>query len=157
MTETKQLEVQKKTFHAKTRRFTIVYKPHKSDRDGNVIQDPVHLEFVDGYFTTNDPDIIEFLLKRPSCGVGKDFWEVKERPNEIPRGQYAPKVARMGDDPQDGKIEQVMGMMEKLGSAVLTVTDQLKTVTERLDTMEEAKEEEPPKKKQTSKTIIKKK
>jgi len=58
----------------------IVVRTHKTNRDGDILQDPKYIRFEDNLFTTEDVELADHIRNMPSFGA--DYYEVDEVPKD---------------------------------------------------------------------------
>lgn len=118
------------------KKYRIVVQPHKNNKEGDVIQEPVHVVFEDGIYDSSkkqigrvqmdEKELLDFITSLPNFGV--DFYMAPG--NKIPEGSgyqgNKVQISRMESeddrnetpDRNDDKYDELQAQVTSITSAV---------------------------------------
>ena len=113
----------------------LVMKPHKVDRDGNVVQEPIHIQFEDNIFQTENESFASFI--RSLKNFGADYFEVDKIPSHLGYQGHSVGIQKM--ETQETKRVESRGEIEDLKKQVASLSN---LVSQLLPQKEEKESEE---------------
>lgn len=110
-------------FKSKYLRPVLVVKTHKTDRDGNNIQEPKYVRFEDKLYRTNDEEIADYI--RHLINFNTEYFEISEDeiPNDAGYRGHSVGIAKMESsnpvsdkrmDILEAQISALTGLVSKL-------------------------------------------
>lgn len=115
-------------FESKFKHPTLVMKTDKRTKDGEVMQEPIHIHFENHIFKTEDESIAEFIRGLPNFAIGADYWEIDALPAEPKKSGLDFGVEKMPSDANQ-EIGQKVGALEtqinKIAELVLDLSKKL--------------------------------
>lgn len=108
---------------SKNKVTNLILQPAKVDRDGNIIQEPVHIKFEGLIFATDDDKILEKFKKLRNWG--SEYALVDKNPNEIV--MPTPNITATGmDNPAEQKETRIAALENKVDSIANAVGEMTK-------------------------------
>ena len=135
-------------FISQFKRPVLVVKAYKTDRDGDIKQEPVYVRFEDNVYTTDQEEIAKFIRKLKN--FGSDYFEVNEIPADKGYQGNQVKIYNLDkqEEPQESakvemlerKVNELSGSVGKLTSVLESfLTSQNKPAEESMPEVKEEK------------------
>lgn len=97
-------------FISQFKRPVLVVKAYKTDRDGDIKQEPIYVRFEDNVYTTDKEEIAKFI--RNLKNFGSDYFEVNEIPAD--KGYQGSKTRIYSlDSEKDSRVKETSGEESK--------------------------------------------
>jgi len=112
----------------------LVMKTMKTDKEGDIKQEPIYITFEDNVYETNDEEIIKFLKSRKNFGA--EYWQVDKVPTDKGYQGHANVVTRMDSPAQQlaeknvevsklsAQVEQLTALVQQLINAPVQILEQ---------------------------------
>lgn len=118
------------SFYSTLKHPVITLKPMKTNRDGDVLQEPIRVRFEDKFFATDSEEIAVAIRKLPNFGA--DYFEIDET-TKIPKdvGYHGNQVGiHKMDSPKDQEANKVV----QLETQIATLSRIVGQLVEKLNT-----------------------
>lgn len=133
-------------FYSTLKRPEIVLKPLKVDKDGDVLQQPIHAKFEDRVFKTDSEEIAQSIRKLPNFNA--DYYEVSDEAS-LPKGagyggntvgirKMDTPTSEVKDVPQTS--QEVTELKQQVDTISQQIADLAKIVSDGLQPKKKAKQ-----------------
>lgn len=108
----------------------LVMKTMKTDKEGDIKQEPIYITFEDNVYETDEQSIIDFLKSRKNFGA--EYWQVDKVPSNKGYQGHANVVAKMDSPNQalEAKNAEVLELNSKVDKLTNLVSQLLKKQAE---------------------------